>query len=38
MYFDNEKFGKWEDETHIPKAIFDMVNFIAEKVGCSPIE
>lgn len=38
MYFDSDKFDKWEEETHIPKATFDMVNFIAEKIGCSPVQ
>lgn len=33
MYFDNKKFREWEDTTHIPKEIMDMVNWIAEKIG-----
>lgn len=37
MRFNHEKFNKWEEETHIPKPIFDMCNFIADKIGCGPI-
>lgn len=37
MKFDYEKFDKWEEETHIPQDIFNMVNFIAEKVGCGEV-
>lgn len=33
MKFNNEKFYKWENDTHIPEKIMDMVNFIAEKTG-----
>lgn len=33
MYFDYERFNKWEEETHIPAEIMDMVNWIAEKIG-----
>ena len=33
MKFRQDKFEKWENETHIPKSIMDMVNFIAEKIG-----
>lgn len=35
--FDQEKFEKWEEETHIPQSIMDMVNFIGEKIGY-PVE
>ncbi len=38
MGFDDERFGKWEDDTHIPEDVMGMVQFIAEKVGCGPIE
>lgn len=38
MYFDVRKFNKWEQETHIPERIMEMVNFISEKVGCGLIE
>ena len=31
--FNHEKFNKWEEETHIPEKIMDMVNWIAEKIG-----
>ena len=33
MKFRQDKFEKWENETHIPEQIMDMVNFIAEKIG-----
>lgn len=33
MKFNQDKFNKWEDETHIPQDIMTMVNFIAEKIG-----
>lgn len=33
MYFDNKRFNKWEETTHIPNDIMDMVNWIAEKIG-----
>lgn len=31
--FNQERFNKWEEETHIPEKIMDMVNWIAEKIG-----
>lgn len=31
--FNTERFHKWEEETHIPKELWDMVTFICEKVG-----
>ncbi len=33
MKFLHSKFEKWENETHIPEKVMDMVNFIAEKIG-----
>ncbi len=33
MKFDNDKFEKWVNETHIPADIMTMVNYIAEKIG-----
>lgn len=33
MKYLHGKFEKWENETHIPEKIMDMVNFIAEKIG-----
>lgn len=33
MKFRQDKFEKWENETHIPEKILDMVNFIADKIG-----
>lgn len=38
MHLDLERFGEWEQNTHIPDKVMDMVNFIAEKVGCGVIE
>lgn len=38
MKFRSDKFEKWENETHIPSKVMDMVNFIAQKIGCEPIE
>ena len=32
--FDFVRFGEWEENTHIPTAVMDMVRFIAEKIGC----
>lgn len=33
MKFIHIKFRKWEENTHIPEEIMDVVNFIAEKIG-----
>ena len=33
MKFNLYKFDKWEEETHIPEAVMNMVRFIAEKIG-----
>lgn len=33
MKFIHDKFREWEENTHIPEEIMDMVNFIAEKIG-----
>lgn len=33
MKFRQDKFNEWEDNTHIPEKVMDMVNFIAEKIG-----
>ena len=33
MKFNYEKFYKWENDTHIPESILNMINFIAEKIG-----
>ncbi len=33
MKFLHSKFEKWENSTHIPEKVMDMVNFIAEKIG-----
>ena len=33
MKYLHSKFEKWENETHIPEKVMDMVNFIAEKIG-----
>ena len=38
MRLDLERFRKWEEDTHIPERVMDMVNFIAEKVGCGFID
>ena len=38
MHLDLERFGEWEQNTHIPQKIMDMVNFIAANVGCGFIE
>lgn len=38
MKFDYEKFEKWENEIHIPQAVMDIVNAVAEKIGCTPVE
>jgi hypothetical protein len=31
--FDNEKFQKWQEETHIPDDIMGMVKHVCEKIG-----
>ena len=36
--FDKEAFEKWENDTHIPSKIMNMVRFMAEKVGCKEPE
>jgi len=36
--FNQQKFNKWEEETHIPKKIMDMVEWICEKCGVCLIE
>ena len=33
MIFKQDKFNNWEDNTHIPEKVMDMVNFIADKIG-----
>lgn len=33
MKFRHDKFREWEDSSHIPAKVMDMVNFIAEKIG-----
>ncbi len=33
MKFLQEQFNKWEEDTHIPVEVMNMVNFIAEKIG-----
>lgn len=38
MHLDLKAFGEWEQNTHIPVKVMEMVNFIAEKVGCGTIE
>lgn len=36
--FNQKRFDKWEEETHIPEKTMDFVRFIAEKIGCGEIE
>ena len=38
MKFDYKKFAKWENETHIPKEVMDIVNAVAEKIGCGMVD
>lgn len=38
MKFDSKKFAKWENETHIPREIMDIVNAVADKIGCGEVE
>lgn len=38
MKFNQDAFDKWEEKTHIPQDVMNMVNFIAEKVGCGSVE
>ncbi len=33
MKFNQKKFNEWENETHIPQDIMEMLNYIAEKIG-----
>lgn len=33
--FDSEKFYEWEENTHIPQDVMNMVNHIADKIGCN---
>lgn len=35
LYFDEEKFKEWENNTHIPEKIMNMVRHISEKIGYS---
>jgi hypothetical protein len=34
--FNQKRFDKWDEETHIPESIMNMVEWIAEKIGCEP--
>lgn len=33
MIFRHDKFREWENNTHIPEMIMNMVNFIAKEIG-----
>lgn len=36
--FNQQKFNKWEEETHIPQDVMSMLSFICEKIGIEEIE
>lgn len=36
--FNQEKFDKWKEETHIPQDVMGMLSFICEKIGICEIE
>ena len=36
--FNQEKFDKWEEETHIPQDVMGMLSFICEKIGIDEVE
>ena len=35
--FNQYRFNKWEEETHIPQEVMNMLNFICEKIGIGEI-
>lgn len=36
--FNQERFSKWEEETHIPQEVMNMLSFICEKIGIEDVE
>ena len=36
--FDQDAYDKWENETHIPQEVMEMVSHVAEKIGMGPVE
>lgn len=36
--FNQERFSKWDGETHIPQEVMNMLSFICQKIGIEEIE
>lgn len=36
--FNEKRFSKWEDETHIPQEVMSMLSFICQKIGIEEVE